>query len=876
MCKIYKTIQIEKPTSEDKNNVKLQKPAIPIKKTLLPHKNLIKSNPPLIKKSMECEKTIIVKKTPIFDEKSNSLEKSDCILNIINEKTIKNIVLKQQKSDIINLENSFKTKRYDIFGDFNEHTKNDKNDKIPTFYNSQNNYNLNLINEKIDKIPLFDTEFQFEIEDIMIGHGSFGSVFKIFDKLNKKTLALKMIEVIQEDDKYKIYTEILKEIEIMKNLQNLKSENILKFHQVFKKPRISQKTYDFLIIMELCECNLQEIIEIRAESRMFWTENQLIFYFNTLFNTLREIHKGDVVHRDIKPRNILYKFEDFKLKYADFGESKMLCKMEDLQKNSLEQTIRGTPFYMSPEIYSAYRNGQISGKYNAFSSDLYSLGIMFLMMKTLKKDINREEITKISEKFKGDSSFSSQIIIKLLDLDEKNRFMNSLLFEILEKKTDLPNESDILTLIRLDKEKIVDDKGKFSKLYMIASLYHKLLNFSKSHQVINEILENSINKLENHNEFKNILLYKTYFLLGRLQNDIIYNEKDNISGNCKFSSSSNESFEKAYKILTKDLIMIFPQNIYKNEYGDILNELGIIHKNNGNKEQALNYYQKSLKLAIELYGENSYNAAATLHNIGGLFLEIGEIQEAKNTFLKSIKITKKIRENKSINDEELRNLDKELSKSLKSLGTAYLQTEDYELAHSCFEDALGILVENEIDKGEIYQNLGYLYMKKKEFTDALINFQKQMELIELSHEYGCIGECFNNIGLVYCELNNHKECEIAWEKAILLAKNHDLKNVLALSYYNLGNFYYKIKDSQKGEDFFLKSVEIFENNQLDKGELGNLYYNLAVFRLNLEDNVKAQEYLNKSLKAFESVDGNEKNSLILNIRQILEKIQKFI
>ena len=149
-------------------------------------------------------------------------------------------------------------------------------------------------------------------------------------------------------------------------------------------------------------------------------------------------------------------------------------------------------------------------------------------------------------------------------------------------------------------------------------------------------------------------------------------------------------------------------------------------------------------------------------------------------------------------------------------------------------------------------------MKKKEFTDALINFQKQMELIELSHEYGCIGECFNNIGLVYCELNNHKECEIAWEKAILLAKNHDLKNVLALSYYNLGNFYYKIKDSQKGEDFFLKSVEIFENNQLDKGELGNLYYNLAVFRLNLEDNVKAQEYLNKSLKAFESVDGNEK------------------
>ncbi len=83
-------------------------------------------------------------------------------------------------------------------------------------------------------------------------------------------------------------------------------------------------------------------------------------------------HRHGVVHRDIKPRNVLIS-RDGAVKLTDFGVAREMGGPE----LTTEGMVVGTPFYMSPE--------QASGGTVNFSSDLFSLGIMLYEMVTGKK-----------------------------------------------------------------------------------------------------------------------------------------------------------------------------------------------------------------------------------------------------------------------------------------------------------------------------------------------------------------------------------------------------------------------------------------------------------------------------------------------------------
>lgn len=75
---------------------------------------------------------------------------------------------------------------------------------------------------------------------------------------------------------------------------------------------------------------------------------------------LKSIHKLGVYHRDLKPQNILLK--DNKILIADFG----LAGIPYIPDS--EGSFKGTPYYMSPEVYN-------NKKYNE-KVDIYSLGVI--------------------------------------------------------------------------------------------------------------------------------------------------------------------------------------------------------------------------------------------------------------------------------------------------------------------------------------------------------------------------------------------------------------------------------------------------------------------------------------------------------------------
>lgn len=107
-------------------------------------------------------------------------------------------------------------------------------------------------------------------------------------------------------------------------------------------------------------------------------------YIRQISKGLVAIHGIDVVHRDIKPGNILFR-EDGTLTITDFGAAKN--RTTGATDITLNHGIVGTPYYMSPE--------QATGMAVDHRSDLYSLGILVYQMLTNEKPFMAKSIPQL-------------------------------------------------------------------------------------------------------------------------------------------------------------------------------------------------------------------------------------------------------------------------------------------------------------------------------------------------------------------------------------------------------------------------------------------------------------------------------------------------
>jgi eukaryotic-like serine/threonine-protein kinase len=100
---------------------------------------------------------------------------------------------------------------------------------------------------------------------------------------------------------------------------------------------------------------------------------EAIAIFKQIANGLQAIHAAEVVHRDLKPQNIMFR-PDGSLAILDFGIAKIASEETQLTEHG---QVFGTPYYMSPEQGTGSR---LDGR-----SDLYSAGVILYEMLTGKK-----------------------------------------------------------------------------------------------------------------------------------------------------------------------------------------------------------------------------------------------------------------------------------------------------------------------------------------------------------------------------------------------------------------------------------------------------------------------------------------------------------
>jgi serine/threonine protein kinase len=192
-----------------------------------------------------------------------------------------------------------------------------------------------------------------------LGRGAMGIVYKAYDPLIERFVAIKTIrlQALSETERTEYEARFYQEA---KAAGHLNHTNIVTIHDLGESGDVAY------IAMELMEGReLQEMID--GKRRLLVTDALSIAI--QVATGLSYAHQRGIVHGDIKPSNIMV-LGDNHVKIADFGIAKMASSVERTQND----VIYGTPSFMSPE--------QIQGKSIDARSDIFSLGVVLYYMLT--------------------------------------------------------------------------------------------------------------------------------------------------------------------------------------------------------------------------------------------------------------------------------------------------------------------------------------------------------------------------------------------------------------------------------------------------------------------------------------------------------------
>ena len=300
---------------------------------------------------------------------------------------------KDNKNNIINIDDDI-------------HNKNQKIDIKELNYEKIDFEKLNKNNFKIDFTKL---KLQYEndytvlfIEKYypleLIGEGSFGLVLSVIDIESQNKLAVKIIDKKNLNSQSDI--EIISyQVKLLKKLDN---PRIMKIFNV-----LETKKYIF-IFMELIEGgNLKDLIINRyadPNSPYLFRDSECSLIMKGILESLKYLHKNNIIHRDIKPENILFKKKNdlSSVVLCDFG---LAYQFNEYDKYITD--VCGTTIYMAPEIF-AHRGYD-------FLVDSFSAGIILYelcsggMHPFFVNGMNKNEYIEKMLNFNNKYSFSKEM-----------------------------------------------------------------------------------------------------------------------------------------------------------------------------------------------------------------------------------------------------------------------------------------------------------------------------------------------------------------------------------------------------------------------------------------------------------------------------------
>lgn len=194
---------------------------------------------------------------------------------------------------------------------------------------------------------------RYEIQEI-VGVGGMSVVYKAYDNVDDRIVAVKILkdEFLTNDEFVRRFKNESKAIALLSH------PNIVKVYDVSFGEKLQY------IVMEYVDgITLKEYIQ--KQNAITW--NDALFFTTQILRALQHAHDKGIVHRDIKPQNIIL-LSNGNIKVADFG----IARFSRSETRTLTDTAIGSVHYISPE--------QAKGEFTDERADIYSVGVVLYEM----------------------------------------------------------------------------------------------------------------------------------------------------------------------------------------------------------------------------------------------------------------------------------------------------------------------------------------------------------------------------------------------------------------------------------------------------------------------------------------------------------------
>lgn len=281
----------------------------------------------------------------------------------------------------------------------------------------------------------------------------------------------------------------------------------------------------------------------------------------------------------------------------------------------------------------------------------------------------------------------------------------------------------------------------------------------------------------------------------------------------------------------------------RKENARAVNDIGVVFKFFGDLGEALENYNKALKIRIEI--EDQQGIASSYEYVGGIYRTQGDLEKALDYNLKSLEIDRNLGHKQGI------------ASSYMHLGSIYHARGELKLALEYYQKSLEIneKIGNKIGIASSYLCLGSIYSNLGELNKALEYYQKSLEIDnEVGNKQG-IASAYSMIGRICDSQGELVKALEHFQKSLRIEEEIGAMEGIASSCSSIGGIYHTLGELDKSSGFHQKSLEISKeigNKQgiaSSYGHIGGIYSSQGDFK-------KALEYHKRSLEIVDKI-GNK-------------------
>ena len=324
-----------------------------------------------------------------------------------------------------------------------------------------------------------------------VGIGGMAIVYKAKDIYLKRIVAVKVLKEQYLDDK-----EFIKKFVIeAQSVANLNNQNIVKIYDVGQHIE-DGKIFNYIVMEYINGKTLNDLIKDKGRLN----STAVVSISKQIANALDCAHKHHIIHRDIKPHNIIID-ENLNVKVTDFG----IARIATSSTITYTSSVLGTVHYISPE--------QAKGKFIDEKSDIYSLGVVMYEMVTGRVPFDTDNAVGIAMQH-----INEPLVEPIKLVPNLEPWLNSIIVKCMEKTPENRFDSASSLIKALD-DKHIDNNQKvtFNDNSDRAIYRESVYKTSKAKDSNKPIIRNSNKNREQLNKKKGIFDYSiTYVILALL------------------------------------------------------------------------------------------------------------------------------------------------------------------------------------------------------------------------------------------------------------------------------------------------------------------------------------------------------------------------